>query len=147
MKQALPALALALVAAFAVPADAGQRHRGAFMEDMFKQVDGNGDGAITQAEIDAFHAGRFAAADTDGDGRITLEEATAFEMARAEDHAKRWIARMDDDGDGVVSREETAERHGHWMMKSDANDDGAVTLDEMRQAMKRHWGGDDGDDG
>ena len=38
----------------------------------FSQLDANGDGQITQAEVKAFGAAEFAKADTDGNGSLTL---------------------------------------------------------------------------
>ncbi len=45
--------------------------------DRFAAMDTDGDGQITQAELDAHAAARFASADSDGDGFLTTDEMQA----------------------------------------------------------------------
>lgn len=43
-------------------------------EKMFKAMDANTDGAITNDEFDAYHAKKFKEMDVNGDGKITSED-------------------------------------------------------------------------
>jgi hypothetical protein len=45
---------------------------------LFAAVDGDGDGSVTQAEIDAYLAAQVQGADADGDGDLALEEFAPF---------------------------------------------------------------------
>ncbi|MFW2544657.1 EF-hand domain-containing protein [Primorskyibacter sp. 2E107] len=138
----------------------GSGMRGAMMETWFAQVDTDGDGKITPAEIDAFKQARFTAADTDKDGFLSAEEMSAYaDKARAEREAARKAARadamlkrMDTDQDGKISAEEAAAMgpgQDRMLKKLDADEDGAVSLEEIQSAQSkmRHWGGKRGDGG
>lgn len=88
----------------------------------FAELDANGDGEVTQAEMQAHGQARFDAADTNRDGHLDVAELEA----RAEGHAKRFV--------GVL------------MARADTNGDARLTLDEMRNAMpQRHAVFDDMD--
>lgn len=96
------------------------------LEERFGEMDGDGDGTITQAELRAFAEARhdariakakdhFAALDKDGDGMLSESEF----IARAEQHLERMLSRadrrlaaLDDNGDGTVSAFEFAARAG-----------------------------------
>lgn len=108
----------------------------------FAQVDTNGDGQITQEELDAHAAARFAEADNDGNGTLSTEELIARLQARDTDRlqrgAERMIERMDENDDGVLSAEEMAARDNSRMFERlDANDDGAISQEEMDTARER----------
>lgn len=150
------ALILAL-AANALPVSAQERGdapRGPRFD--FAQVDADGDGKITQAEIDAHAAARFAQSDTDGNGSLSVEELIARMQTRQDERlqrgAERMIERMDKNDDGVLSADEMAPRDNSRMFaRLDANDDGAISQDEMEKAKDRFekkrgkWGKRHGD--
>jgi Ca2+-binding EF-hand superfamily protein len=54
----------------------GQMH-GEVKENKFKEMDTNGDGAISEAEFNAFHAKRFKEMEANSDGKITHDEMEA----------------------------------------------------------------------
>ncbi len=129
----------------------GERGAGMPMfEEMFAQVDADGDGKVTKEEFEAFRAARFAAADTDGDGKLSPEEMEAAREARRMERVRGMITRLDTDGDGLLSAEELAAgapRRGPEAMFGmlDADEDGALTLEEMqagRPGFGRHGGMD-----
>ncbi len=108
----------------------------------FEMLDADGDGKVTQAEIEAFRANRFAEVDADGDGVVTLEEFTAQAVARATERAAEMFGRLDADGDGTLSRDVLEARgprgpmdEGRMFARLDADGDGAISLEEF-EAMK-----------
>lgn len=89
-----------------------QAQREAFRAERLARLDLDGDGVVSQAEIDTAAARRAAEIDTNGDGVISAEELLAWREARMaerrQQRVERALARMDADGDGVVSAEEFA---------------------------------------
>ena len=132
------ALAGFLAAAAPHAADAGGMRHGKGFDEMFKAMDQDGNGEVTQAEADAFKAVRFKEADADGDGRITIEEATAHEQAKAAERAQRMVERMDETKDGAITLDEMHFPGGGLIEKADADGNGGVTLEEIGQAWKKN---------
>ena len=104
--------------------------------------DTDGDGIITQAEIEARRAERFAQADGDGDGALSAEELIAMEeaireevrQARALAQANEAIARMDDNGDGRLQSEELEARTPRVAPifdRLDTDNDGGISQTEL----------------
>ena len=52
-------------------------HHGEYGENIFKEMDKNGDGAISKKEFDAYHSAQFKKFDLNHDGKITQEEMDA----------------------------------------------------------------------
>lgn len=146
-------LAAALIAALgatALPATAQDRGdgprgpRGPMFS--FEEMDTNGDGKLTQEEIEAHAAAKFAEADTDGDGALSAEEMIArMETHRAERMkrgAERMIERRDTNDDGKLSAEEMMPKNrGEMFARMDLDEDGTVTKTEMdivRKTMRDH---------
>lgn len=115
----------------------------------FATLDANGDGQVTQDELDAAHAARFAEVDTDGNGTVTAEEMVAHMQAMAEQRredrqarmAERMIARMDQNDDGVLSADEmkpgAAPTPKTMFERLDKDGDGAISQDEFAAAQAR----------
>ncbi|ADZ71423.1 EF-hand domain-containing protein [Polymorphum gilvum] len=80
------------------------QRRGA--ERLFERFDVNGDGVVTQAEVDERVAARFAEADADSSGGVSLDEFKDHWIAQSRDRMVRGFQRLDRDGDGKVSRAE-----------------------------------------
>ncbi len=119
----------------------------------FETLDTDGDGMITQAEIDARWEERFQAFDPDGDGSVTLEEFKANMAAQAEERAERMFTQLDSDGDGMLTRDVLELRQGrtgrigNFIERLDADGDGAISAEEFAELENRRGlrrGGRDG---
>ena len=102
------------------------------------RLDKDGDGVITEKELDA-RKSRLMEADTNNDGQITREEMRAYREAR------RAERNPDKNGDGVVSREEFTAAADERFDRLDKNGDGVLTEDELprrRGKNRRHRRGD-----
>ena len=115
------------------------RGRGAAMLENF---DTNGDGQLTQAEIDAVRADRFAAFDTDGNGELTLGEYEALWLDAMRERMVDRFQSLDNDGDAIVTTAEFVEPFAAMVSRMDRNQDGIINADDMG----RHGRHDDDDD-
>lgn len=115
----------------------------------FAAVDADGDGRITEAELQAWRAAQIAGLDADGNGLISEAELTAQITARMAERAakmaKARIAAHDADGDGSLSAAELAAPPLPMRLfdRVDADGDGAITqaeLDAARERMQEHRG-------
>jgi Ca2+-binding EF-hand superfamily protein len=116
--------------------------------------DVDGDGTITEAEIEARKAERFEAADADGDGALSPEELIAMEAAIREEarqvqafaHAIEVVTRMDDNRDGLLQAgelEARTPRLAPLFDQFDTNNDGGISQAEREVG---HAGRDSDDD-
>jgi Ca2+-binding EF-hand superfamily protein len=103
-------------------------------------VDADGDGAVSQAEMAALRDRAFGQVDADGDGAIDPGELVAARAA-VEDRSTMAQARMrivfrrlDQDGDGRVTRDEVA-RRAVMFETADRDGDGLLTANEL-QALR-----------
>ena len=139
-RRAALVLAIGLCSVYALSAHAGNRHHGSRATAHFEQMDANGDGALTQAEVDAFRAQRASAMDANGDGVVSFEEAKAAREAKREERARARFNRQDANGDGVVTVDEIGGRAAKMFERLDANGDGVVTRDELPRRGGHHRG-------
>ena len=143
MKSTLTKLVIAGGLSLAVAAPlALASHHGRHAE-RFEQTDVNGDGAISLDEVRARDLERFAEIDVNTDGFLTQDEMIAFKEAQRRARLERRVARrfenLDSDGDGLISAAEHAAREHPMFERADANEDGLLTMEEIRAAApKRH---------
>lgn len=126
---------LFFIAAALATASVGAAAFAGHPDGRFSRYDKDGDGKIAVSEIDAHKKDFAARADADGDGYITKEEMSAMHEARKAEHearrfpdanndgvvdrrefedaAREHFAKLDSDGNGLISKEEMAERRGH----------------------------------
>ena len=112
----LATVSLAAVAALTLPAAAhgsrgmgGKGHPG-MMKEQLTNLDADGDGTVSEAEVKAHRDTMFAAMDANSDGKLTQDEMTAHhEAMRAEMETKsvdRMFETFDANKDGLISRDE-----------------------------------------
>ena len=142
-KTSLTLLSAACFAALTVPALAAgpQGMRGHHAAhgggtNLLETFDTNGDGQLTQAEIDGFRAERLAKFDTDGNGTLNLQEYEALWLDAFRERMVDAFQRHDDDGDGIVTAEEFNDPYANMVARMDRNDDGILSGEELRP--KRH---------
>ena len=129
-----------VVGASAVLAKGGPGRQG--MNMSFEEIDADGNGEITQAEIDGLKAARFAAADTNGDGALSLEELQAQGLKKAQERAARMMEKHDANGDGVLGQDELPKprRSGHMLERIDADGSGSISKEEFEEARNHMRG-------
>lgn len=128
-----PALALALLVAAPVAAHAAET-----LQDRFQAMDTNRDGRVDAEENAAAANAMFKQLDADLDGSITEDEMRvarkAMEQPASDEQVRKAIAAMDKNGDGKVDANEQLAMAIAMFQRTDANQDGYVTLEEMQQA-------------
>ncbi|WP_162497338.1 EF-hand domain-containing protein [Roseovarius dicentrarchi] len=126
----------------------GKRGGHGMMGQIMRQADANGDGAVTQDEIDTFRAGLVANADASGDGDISLDEFQTIYLELTRERMVDMFQKLDADGDGVVTQAEMDKRFGNIVERMDRNDDGKLSRDDKRgHGGKGHGGKGQGRDG
>jgi len=144
MREVLPALVVAFVgAAVCVSAVTEKGGPGGTptLKQIFKRLDADGDGSLTEAE----YVGRsrfaaetarkiFHASDANGDGKVT--EAEYIDNRTVTDKAKEVFFWLDADDDNVMTRQEVAARIDRVFKEMDADGDGRVTIPEF---MSSRW--------
>ena len=115
------------------------RHMARMME-LIEHYDRDGDGKVTQAEIDEGRADRLAEFDSDGNGALSLEEYEALWLDAMRERMVDRFQAHDDDGDGEVTVEEFSERTGHLVLRGDRNEDGAIGPEDMRRGDRGGYG-------
>ena len=115
----------------------------------FEQLDANGDGSLTQAEMQAHAKARFASADSNGDGNISRAELEAQAKSNASERATRRIDRMmerlDTNSDGQISASEmeaAADKRGgkrgeRMFKRADADGNGSISKAEFDAMAKK----------
>ncbi len=118
----------------------GKRGGSDMMQQLFEQADADGDGSVTQEEVDAFRATQLSAADTSGDGALSIEEFDTIYRELTRTRMVRAFQKLDSDGDGTISPEEMDARFGAIVKRMDRNGDGALSSDDRGRSSGRKGG-------
>jgi Ca2+-binding EF-hand superfamily protein len=112
--------------------------RAQFAEQRFEKLDANHDGVVTLNEYVAAAIAKFKELDAAGNGRVTPEEIANSPRAheRAERVAEHIAKHLDQNGDGLVSKDEFLAAARQRFARMDKNGDGFITADEIGQ---RRW--------
>ncbi|MGV6850409.1 MAG: EF-hand domain-containing protein [Marinibacterium sp.] len=105
----------------------------------FEQIDTDGNGEVSRAEFQAFGEARFAAVDTDGDGFLSGDELAARGQERAASRIERMMQRADANQDGKLSLEEmrnAVPRRQALFETLDVDKSGGLTRDELAAGRK-----------
>lgn len=107
------------------------------------KLDKNDNGAIDRDEAPPRMARHFDEVDADGDGKLTqaeLGEGWKKHRRGKDGRGKKGHAHFDENGDGVVNAEEFSQRAFGWFERADADGDGTVSLAEIEAQSKAKRG-------
>ena len=104
--------------------------------EMFDAADADGDGRLTQDEIDKLRNDLHAAHDVNGDGNLDLEEFEGLWHETTRPLTVRAFQMLDTDGDAVVTRAEYDRPLAGIVERLDRDRDGSLS-------MKDRWHDDD----
>ncbi|MBM3501191.1 MAG: hypothetical protein FJX74_21280, partial [Armatimonadetes bacterium] len=109
---------------------------GRFIDKLFERFDANQDGKLTKEELPAQFAEKLMQADADGDGAVTKEELQAArEKLGPRPGATVLFRHFDKDGDGRLAASEVPQVAQERLLQADADGDGGVTPEEIRDAI------------
>lgn len=120
--------------------DFKQRPHGGHAQINITQSDANKDGAVSETEYlqtAQQHAKEmFKLKDSNGDKQLSKDEIQAFQqppkMLSGEGHAPdKVFAKIDMNGDKLITEAEYNESRAKWFAEMDANSDGKITVDEL----------------
>ena len=93
----------------------------------FDVADTSGDGYVNEGELTREAAVAFSSLDKDRSGTLTPQELGRHEA---------WFARVDRNGDGVLTLIEVTTYKTQWFEAGDKNHDGLLSFDEMMDEVK-----------
>ena len=105
---------------------------GLFAMEVFNAVDADGDGTLTQAEIDKVRNERHGAHDADGDDNLDLEEFAGLWHETTRPLTVRAFQMLDTDGDAVVTRAEYDRPLAGIVERLDRDGDGGLSMRDHR---------------
>ena len=100
--------------------------------EMFDDIDADGDGRLTQAEIDTLRNDRHAAHDANGDGNLDLGEFAGLWHETTHPVTVRAFQMLDTDGDAVITRAEYDRPLAGIVALLDRDGDGGLSLKDHR---------------
>ncbi len=111
------------------------RHHGGMMggHNIIMTFDTNGNGRVTQAEIDEFRGNRLAKFDPDGNGGLTLSEYEALWLAAMREKMVDRFQDLDADGDAVLTTEEFKRPYANLVRHLDKNGDGELSREHGKK--------------
>lgn len=119
------------------PGSFGHAGKGRHAMRLFERFDANGDGTVTQQEIEQTRTGLIAKFDADSDGKLSLKEYEGLWMEFMRERMVDRFQHLDRDGDAIVTPEEFASPMTYIVRRIDRDDDGKITRQEVEQ-MRGH---------
>ena len=116
----------------------GKGHFKLLATEMFHSIDADGDGRLTQAEIDQVRNDRHAKYDANGDGNLGLEEFAGLWQETTRPLTVRVFQVLDRDGDAIVTRAEYDRPLASIVEMLDRDNDGALSMNDRWRG--RHHG-------
>lgn len=110
------------------------------LQKALDRFDVNGDGSISQDEIDQVRSERLKSFDKDGDGALSIAEYEALWLDAMRKRMVRAFQKHDRDGDGMVTVEEFTESTRFMVLRRDRNEDGVLNKDDLKQMGRRGKG-------
>ena len=110
----------------------GKGQLGLTAMEILNSIDADGDGKLTQTEIDRVRNDRHAAHDADGDGNLGLEEFAGLWHETTRPLTVRAFQMLDTDGDSIVTRAEYDRPLADIVERLDRNGDGALSPSDRR---------------
>ncbi|MEO9515558.1 MAG: EF-hand domain-containing protein [Paracoccaceae bacterium] len=111
--------------------------------EIFKSLDADGSGEITQEELATRGADRFTRIDANGDGLLSAEEIIADRQKQTEQRTNRMIERLDANNDGQLSQAEVQGRRDPTKVfaRLDTDNSGGISQEEFEKARHRRGNG------
>ena len=98
--------------------------------EIIDSIDTDGDGKLSQAEIDKVRDDRHAAHDGDNDGNLSLNEFAGVWHETTGPLTVRAFQMLDKDGNAVISRAEYDRPLANIVERLDRNDDGGLSMSD-----------------
>jgi Ca2+-binding EF-hand superfamily protein len=105
----------------------------------FTKIDVNNDGKIVLAEIEPTITKRFMKYDGNGDSAVSTAEIDKALMAALEKRRTRIMTNMDSDGNGTIDKAELDKYITAMLNGADTDHDGGVTLAEVAAFKVGKW--------
>ncbi|MEF2070721.1 EF-hand domain-containing protein [Consotaella aegiceratis] len=109
----------------------GHGRHGPGMANQLQTFDRNGDGTITQAEIDQARQDQIGQYDADKNGALSLDEYQTLWSAQRRERMVDAFQAYDADGDGQVTPDEFNGRFAGMIARFDRNGDGQLSQDDF----------------
>lgn len=135
-------LSVAMIAGFVLVAGDASAQRGAD----FGTLDTDGNGSLTLEEVQGAAQARFDAADADRNGSLSLEELTAMSTRQREGRIERMMTRLDENEDGALTIDEmrgsrSEDRAERMFERIDQDEDGVISEEEFAEVADRRGRG------
>ena len=107
------------------------------------RFDSNGDGKVSQDEINALQDDYFKNADADNNGTLSLEEFETYFTQQNRDKMVRSFQRLDSDGNASVTQAEFSAHMQNRVAMMDRNGDNVITSEDFGRGGKgggKGWG-------